>query len=85
MVRNETTTDTVTLKSITYVKPTTFYFGGAYTLRTLAGASGIVGAVIYNNDLQLSYTLGLTKSQTAYWYNTNEGARYQSGVTYKMP
>ena len=84
VTRNETTTDTVTLKSITYVKPTTFYFGGAYTLRTLAGVSGIVGAVIYNNDLQLSYTLGLTKSQTAYWYNTNEGARYQSGVTYKM-
>lgn len=84
VTRNETTTDTITLKRITYVKPTTFYFGGAYTLRTLAGASGVVGAVVYNNDLQLSYTLGLTKSKPAYWYNSNEGARYQAGVSYKM-
>ena len=84
VTRNETTSDTITLKRIKYVKPNTFYFGGAYTLRTLAGVSGIVGAVIYNNDLQLSYTLGLTKSQTAHWYSTDESARYQSAVTYKL-
>ena len=84
VTRNETTTDTITLKRIKFVKPNTFYFGGAYTLRTLAGASGIVGMVIYNNDLQLSYTLGLTKSQPTHWYKADEAARYQSGVTYKM-
>ena len=84
VTRNETTSDTITLKRIKYVKPNSFYFGGAYTLRALAGVSGIVGMVLYNNDLQLSYTLGLSKSQPAHWYNTDESARYQSGVTYKL-
>ena len=84
VTRNETTSDTITMKRIKYVKPNTFYFGGAYTLRTLAGASGIVGMVIYNNDLQLSYTLGLTKSKPTYWYNNTANGAYQSSVTYKM-
>lgn len=77
--RNETTMDTVTLQRVTYVKPLAFYFGGAFTLRSLSGISAIVGAVYQRHDLQASYTFGLTESDVIYW-----GGDMNTGTKYKM-
>ena len=64
---NETTTDTVTLQRVNYVKPIAFYFGGAFTYQSLSGATGMVGFVLWNNDIQASYTFGLNESDPVYW------------------
>lgn len=77
--RNETTLDTVTLQRVTYVKPLAFYFGGAFTLRSLSGVSAIVGAVYQRHDLQASYSFGLTESDVIYW-----GGDMNTGTKYKM-
>ncbi len=84
--RNETIMDTVTLQRVTYVKPLAFYFGGAATLRTLMGVSGILGAVYHRHDLQASYTFGLTESDAVYWNgDVNTATNYKMnsiGVKY---
>ena len=77
--RNETTRDTVTLERVTYVKPLAFYFGGAVTLRSLMGATGIIGAVYQRHDLQASYTFGLSESDAVYW-----GGDMNTATKYKM-
>lgn len=77
--RNETTLDTVTLQRVTYVKPLAFYFGGAFTLRSLSGISAFVGAVYQRHDLQASYTFGLTESDIIYW-----GGDMNTATKYKM-
>ena len=75
--RNETTRDTVTLVHNTYVKPTAFYFGGGFTVRSLSGLTGIVGAIYQNHDLQASYTFGMKKSDAIYWNgDMNSAATY---------
>ena len=76
---NETTRDTVTLERVTYVKPLAFYFGGAFTIRSLMGVSGIIGAVYHRHDLQASYTFGLTESDAVYW-----GGDINTGTKYRM-
>ena len=65
--RNETTLDTVTLQRVTYVKPIAFYFGGAFTARSLSGVSGVLGGVFYRHDIQASYTFGIAESDPVYW------------------
>jgi hypothetical protein len=84
--RNETTLDTVTLQRVTYVKPLAFYFGGAFTLRSLSGVSAIVGAVYQRHDLQASYTFGFAESDVMYWNgDMNTGTKYKMqsiGVKY---
>ena len=77
--RNETTRDTITLQRVTYVKPLAFYFGGAVTLRSLTGISGIVGAVYQRHDIQASYTFGLSESDAVYW-----GGDVNTATKYKM-
>ena len=75
---NETTRDTVELERITYVKPLAFYFGGAFSLRTLHGITGILGAVFMRHDLQASYTFGIKKSDVVYWNgDMNTGTQYK--------
>lgn len=75
--RNEVLRDTVTLQRVTYVKPIAFYFGGAFTARSLSGVSGILGGVFYLHDVQLSYTFGFTKSDVVYWNgDINSGTKY---------
>lgn len=69
---NETVVDTVTLQSINYIKPTSFYFGAAFTVSTLAGVTGVLGATFLNHDLQLSYTFGIAESNVTHW-NNSEG------------
>ncbi len=76
---NKTTSDTITLQRVNYVKPMSFYFGGGYTYQTLSGATGIVGLILWNNDIQASYTFGLTASDPVYW-----NGDMNTGTTYKM-
>ncbi|MCR4919620.1 MAG: PEGA domain-containing protein [Prevotella sp.] len=77
VLRNVTTRDTVTLHRVTYVKPLAFYFGGALTVRSLTGVTGIVGAVYQRHDLQASYTFGLAESDAVYWGgDLNTGTKY---------
>ena len=76
---NEVTKDTVTLQRVTYVKPLAFYFGGAYTSRSLSGITGILGLVYQGHDLQASYTFGLTESDAVYW-----GGDMNTATKYKM-
>lgn len=71
VARYETTTDTVRLQRIDYVKKLAFYFGGGYTMSSMPGITGILGTVIKRNDLQLSYTFGTSKSENVNWYNAN--------------
>ena len=77
--RNETTLDTVTLQRVTYVKPIAFYFGGAFTARSMSGISGVLGGVFYRHDIQASYTFGLSESDPVYW----NGDQY-TATKYKM-
>ena len=83
---NETTTDTVTLQRVNYVKPIAFYFGGAFTYQSLSGATGMVGFVLWNNDIQASYTFGLNESDPVYWDgDMNTATKYKMnsiGVKY---
>ncbi len=65
--RNETTRDTITLHRVNYVKPMAFYFGGGITYNSLFGLSGIIGAVLWNHDIQASYTFGMSESDPVYW------------------
>ena len=68
----------MTLERVTYVKPLAFYFGGAFTVRTLSGISGILGMVYKRHDLQASYTFGLTESDAVYWNgDMNTATKYK--------
>ncbi len=80
---NETTSDTVTMDKIRYIKPKTFYFGAGYTMRSLGGITALAGATYKNFDLQLSYTFGLNKSDEVPWYSTDGNDTYLSSMTYK--
>ena len=80
---NQTTRDTVTLDRVKYIKPTTFYFGAGYTVRSLGGVTALAGATYKNYDLQLSYTFGLGKSDDVPWYTTDGNDTYLSSMTYK--
>ena len=76
--RNESTLDTVTLQRVTYVKPLAFYFGGAYTIRSLSGVTGILGMVYQGHDLQASYTFGISESDPVYWNgDMNTATKYK--------
>ena len=81
--RNLTVADTVTMAEISYLRPNAFYFGGGINVRTLGGYTATVGAVLGDNDFQVSYTFGNSESDIAYWSNTNTG-NLESRVAYKM-
>lgn len=76
---NQTTSDTITLQRVNYVRHMAFYFGGGYTYQTLTGVTGMIGIVLWNNDIQASYTFGLTASDPVYW-----NGDMNTGTTYKM-
>lgn len=83
VAHNQTTTDTVSLERIKFIKPMAFYFGLGYTLRSLGGATGLVGVVYRNIDLQVSYTFGLSSSGDVRWYSTDGNDTYLSSISYK--
>ena len=80
--RNQVVKDTVELQPIQYFKPFAFYFGAGYTVRTLSGATGILGATYRNHDVQLNYTFGLSSSSAVNTYD--DTGNYQSRLSYKM-
>ena len=80
---NLTTTDTVSLEKVRYIKPNSFYFGAGYTMRSLGGITALAGATYKNIDLQLSYTFGLGSSDPVRWYSTDGNDTYLSSATYK--
>lgn len=80
---NKTTTDTVNLQKIEYIKDLAFYFGAGYTYRQMAGVSAMAGFILYNFDIQASYTLGLNSSDPVRWYSNDGNYSYMSSVTYK--
>ena len=77
--RNETIKDTITLHRVDYVKPMAFYFGGGFTYNALSGLSGIIGAILWNHDIQASYTFGMSESDPVYW-----DGRKNTETKYKM-
>ena len=83
VTHNQTTTDTVTLARVKYIKPKAFYFGAGYAIRSLGGITALAGAVLWNFDLQASYTFGLSKSDDVRWYSTDGNDNYLSSVSYK--
>ncbi len=80
---NETTSDTITLERVRYIKPKTFYFGAGYNLRTMGGITALAGATYKNFDLQVSYSFGLTSSDDVPWYSTDGNDTYLSSMNYK--
>ena len=83
IAHNQTTTDTVTLARVKYIKPNAFYFGAGYTLRSLGGITALAGITFKNIDLQASYTFGLSESDNVRWYSTDGNDTYLSSVAYK--
>ncbi|MCR4919804.1 MAG: hypothetical protein K5928_08370 [Prevotella sp.] len=67
--------DTVTLERISYIpKNFAFYFGLSYSLQGLSsGLTPLLGVMYKNNDLQLSYTFGMKKSDEGYLYDESWG------------
>ena len=80
---NETTTDTITLEKVKYIKPKTFYFGLGYSMRSMGGITGLAGVTYKNYDLQASYTFGLGQSDPVHWYSTDGNDTYLSSMKYK--
>lgn len=83
VAHNETTTDTISMDRIKYIKPNAFYFGVGYTFRSMGGITGLLGATYKRHDLQVSYTFGLSSSDEVHWYSTDGNDNYLSSVTYK--
>lgn len=61
---------------------TSFYAGVGYTLRPQGGLTLLAGSAYAQHDLQLSFTLGLTKSDPVYWYDSN--SIWQSTTKFKQ-
>ena len=80
---NLTTSDTVSLEKIKYIKPMAFYFGAGYTMRSMGGITALAGITFKNIDLQASYTFGFGSSSEVMWYSTDGNDTYLSGITYK--
>ena len=53
------------------IKASDLYVGAGYTVGPFSGVTFVASGVCKNHDLQVSYTLGMNKSQTLYWYNGN--------------
>ena len=79
--QNQVTTDTITLQRIEYVKKLSFYLGAGYTIAGLGGITGILGTVIYNHDIQFSYTFGLNKTSSVNWY---DNGTFLSSMNYQQ-
>jgi hypothetical protein len=84
VAHNATTTDTIQLERIKYVKPLAFYLGVAYTVRSLSGATGILGAVIKGHDIQAHYTFGMTSSSLINCYTNDGNDNYLSTISFKQ-
>lgn len=83
--RNESTSDTVSLQRIQYIRRNAIYVGAGFTYGTIYGVGLHLGGVFSNINLEIGYTLGLGKSGTVYWYaDPNPGGLYKNNCTYSM-
>lgn len=80
--RDEVTMDTVRLEHYPFIKKNQFYIGGGATISQMPSASVIVGVTLYNVDLELSYGMGLTSTNTISWYKEADNSFY-SKMNYK--
>lgn len=80
---NKTTEHTINLEPIDYVKQTSFYIGGGVSYASFAGISATAGVTLFNVDLQLTYSLGMTTTDDLSWYETSTNNFY-SKMNYKM-
>jgi hypothetical protein len=71
MERDQVVMDTIRLERFPFIRKNQFYLGGGGTISQMPGATVILGGTIYNVDLELSYTLGLTWSKSVSWYKDN--------------
>ena len=79
---NDVVADTVQMERISYVKNSCFYFGLSYAAVGLqGGVTPVLGAILGNNDLQLSYTFGTATSDGVYLYDAN--TEYAGALKYK--
>ncbi|MCC8071612.1 MAG: PEGA domain-containing protein [Bacteroidales bacterium] len=83
VTNRHTTTDTVSLVRKRLFHAESFYFGVNYTYTSGSGVTGLIGGTYCNVDLQLSYTLGLGKTDLVYFYTSGDNNTYQGRATYK--
>ena len=82
ILHDKLTADTLVMERISYVKRSCFYFGLAYTAIGLqGGVTPLLGAILGNNDLQLSYTFGTAKSKGVFLYDADK--IYAGALEYK--
>ena len=51
------------------IKAYDLYLGAGYTVGSFSGVTFVASGVLKNHDLQVNYTLGLSKTPTLYWYD----------------
>ncbi len=82
--RGETLRDTIILEKIQYVKKTTGYAAVGFTMMgAKPGVTFTLGGYYENVNLELSYTLGLNRSDSVAWYNRDDKI-YYSSYNYRM-
>lgn len=69
--RNEETVDTVTLERIQYIRKNSIYAGIGAVYGLNLGAGIHVGANFSNINVEVDYSLGLTKGEDVYWFQEN--------------
>ncbi len=80
---HQTIERTISMEPIDYIKQTSFYIGGGYTYASLQGINLTAGVTLFNVDLQLSYSIGLTATDELSWYEETTNNFY-SKMNYKM-
>ena len=72
-------------RTVSYVKPVSFYFGGGYAVRSLGGVTALAGTVIQQrHDVQAHYTLGLTSTSPVHAYSNDGNDNYLSTMSFKQ-
>lgn len=80
MERDVVVMDTVRLERFPFIRKNQFYLGGGATISQLPSATVMIGGTLYNVDMELSYSLGLTSTKTISWYKDNT---FYSSMNYK--
>lgn len=81
ITRDVITMDTVRLEHFPFIRKNQFYLGGGATASQMPSALIIVGGTLYNVDVELSYSLGLTSTKTISWYKNDN--TFYSKMNYK--
>lgn len=79
--RDVITMDTVRLEHFPFIRKNQFYLGGGATVSQMPSALVIIGGTLFNVDIELSYSLGLTSTKTISWYKSDNS--FYSKMSYK--